>query len=119
MLAITGIVLVSAVSVTEAPLPQNVSIGQLVNFTCTTTSSHDVIAWSTTPNVVATSTVIQSLPDGGKLSVLSFTALLEHNNTIVRCIVVSQITIINTALLLVQGESICIQIIISLNLHTV
>ena len=114
MLAITGIVLVSAATVTEAPLPQNVSIGQLVNFTCATTNNHDVIAWSTNPNVIATSVVIQSLPDGGKLSVLSFTALLEHNNTIVRCIVVSQITTINTALLLVQGESIYIQIYLSI-----
>ena len=53
---------------------------------------------------------------------LSFTALLEHSDTTVRCIVTDPNTAagtINTALLLVQGESICIQIIISFNLHTV
>ena len=84
MLAITGIVLVSAATVTEAPLSQNVSIGQLVSFTCATTKGQDIITWSTNPNAVATSVVIQSLPDGGKLSVLSLTALLEHSDTTVR-----------------------------------
>ena len=79
MLAITGIVLVSAVTVTEAPLSQNVSVGQLGDFTCATTNSQDIIIWSTNPNVIATNVVIQSIPDGGKQSVLSFTALLEHN----------------------------------------
>ena len=94
MLAITGIVLVSAVTVTEAPLSQNVSVGQLGDFTCATTNSQDIIIWSTNPNVIATNVVIQSIPDGGKQSVLSFTALLEHNNTIVRCIVIDPITTI-------------------------
>ena len=83
MLAITGIVLVSAATVTEAPIPQNVSIGQPVNFTCATTNSQDIITWNTNPNVMLTKIVVQILPGGGERSVLSFTALLEHNNTIV------------------------------------
>ena len=40
-------------------------------------------------------------------SVLSFTALLEHSNTIVRCIVINLNTVVstvNSALVLVQGE---------------
>ena len=112
----------SAAIVTEAPLPQNVSIGQLVDFTCATTNSQDIITWSTIPNIDTASTALQSLPGGGIRSVLSFTALLEHSDTTVRCIVTDPNTAagtINTALLLVQGESICIQIIISFNLHTV
>ena len=117
MFAITGLVLVSDATVTEAPLSQNVSIGQLVDFNCATTNSQDIISWSTNPNAVATSVVIQSLPGGGTRSVLSFTALLEHSDTSVRCIVIDLNTAastINSALLLVQGESICIQIYLSI-----
>ena len=117
MLAITGIVLVSAAIVTEATLPQNVSIGQLVNFTCATTNSHDIITWSTNPNIDTITIALQSLPDGGKISVLSFTALLEHNNTTVRCIVTdlnTAVSTVNSALLLVQGKSIWIQIYLSI-----
>ena len=114
MLAITGIVLVSAATAIEAPLPQNVSIGQLVNFTCATTNSQNIITWSTIPNIDTATTALQSLPGGGKRSVLSFTALLDHNTTTVRCIVTDPNTAASTiysALLLVQGKSICIQII--------
>ena len=44
---------------------------------------------------------------------LSFTALLQHNSAILRCIVTDPNTAVSTiysALLLVQGKSICIQI---------
>ena len=114
MLAVTGLVLVSAATVTEAPIPQNVSVGQVVDFTCATTNSQDIITWSTIPNIYTATTALQSLPGGGTRSVLSFTALLEHSNTIVRCIFTDPNTAastINSALLLVQGKSICIQII--------
>ena len=113
----------SAATVTEAPLSQNVSVGQVVDFPCATTNSQDIITWSTNPNIDTASTALHSLPDGGKRSVLSFTALLEHSDTSVRCIVVNLNTAASTiysALLLVQGESFCIQIItVSFNLHTV
>ena len=102
----------NAATVTEAPLPQNVSIGQLVNFTCATTNSQDIITWSTNPNIDTATTALQSLPGGGKRSVLSFTALLQHNSATVRCIVTDPNTAagtINIALLLVQGKSICLQ----------
>ena len=91
----------SAVTVTEAPLSQNVSIGQVADFTCATTNSQNFITWNTNLNVMLTKIVVQILPDGGERSVLSFTALLEHNNTIVICIVINQITTISTINLLV------------------
>ena len=100
----------SAATVTEAPLPQNVSIGQLVDFTCATTNSQDIITWSTIPNIDTATTALQSLPGGGIRSVLSFTALLEHSDTTVRCIVTDPNTAAGTvksALVLVQGESFC------------
>ena len=109
-----GILYINAATVTEAPLPQNVSIGQPVNFTCATTNSQDIITWSTIPNIDTATTALQSLPGGGIRSVLSFTALLEHSDTTVRCIVTDPNTAagtIKSALVLVQGESFCIQIL--------
>ena len=102
----------SAVTLSEPLLPQNVSIGQPVNFTCATTNSPDIITWSTIQNIGIATTALQSLPDGGIRSVLSFTALIEHSDTTVRCIVTDPNTAVSTiysALLFVQGKSIWIQ----------
>ena len=98
---------VGAATVTEAPIAQNVSVDQIVKFTCATTNSQDLISWITTPHIAAT-IASQNIHGGGIRSVLSFTALLEHSNTIVRCIVTDLNTVVSTvysALLLVQGES--------------
>ena len=79
----------------------------MVNFVCATTNSHDIISWSTIPNIDTATTAFQNFPGGGIRSVLTLTALLEHSNTIVRCLVTDPITAsstIHSALLLVQGE---------------
>ena len=107
LLVITGIILVSAATVSKAPTPQNVTVGKIVKFNCATTNSQDIITWSTTPNIGIATVATQLFPDGGRRSVLSFTALLEHGNTIVRCIVTDINTVVSTihsALVLVQGE---------------
>ena len=64
---------VSAATVSEAPIAQNVSVDQIVNFTCATTNSHDIIAWNTIPNIGTTSIAVQDVPGGGKRSVVSST----------------------------------------------
>ena len=108
VLYITGIVLESAATVAEAPIAQNVSAGQTANFPCATTNSQEIITWNTIPNIGTTTIAVQDVPGGGERSVLSFTALLEHSNTVVRCLVTDINTVVSTvysALLLVQGES--------------
>ena len=77
----------------------------MVVFTCATNSSEDIVTWSTVPDVSVTPKTTH-LPGNGMRSNLSVTALAEHNNTIVRCVVfdmTTQSSIINEAILLVQG----------------
>ena len=85
---------------------QNVSVGQIVNFICVSAKSSDVITWNTMPNIESTTIMIENLPGGQTRSVLRFTALQEHNNTNVRCIITDPNTstgTISNALLLIQG----------------
>ena len=82
-------------------------MGQLVDFTCATAIGEYFITWSTMPTVGSTDTTTTDLPGGGQHSVLRFTALKEHNNTYVRCIITNintSASTFNNALLLVQGN---------------
>ena len=95
-------------TISEVPMSQNVSAGQTVELACATTSAADIISWTHTP-IESTTKKIVDLPGGGHRSLLRFTASLNHSDTIIRCIVTNQdtsISVINTAHLLVQGESV-------------
>ena len=88
------------------PVSQNVSAGHMVKFTCATEKNGDIITWSTVPDVGLVTPLTTGLPGGRLLSALAFTALPDHSNTIVRCIVTDPntgISTIKSALLLVQG----------------
>ena len=77
-----------------------------MEFICATANNDDIITWSTIPDVGSITPLTTNLPGSGKRSMLTFTALLEHSNTVVRCIVTDPITAtsaIKSALLLVQG----------------
>ena len=78
----------------------------MVEFTCASSNSESIITWKTV-NVESTATITENIPGGGQQSVLRFAALQEHNNTNVRCFITdpnTSISIISTALLLVQGK---------------
>ena len=90
-------------TVIEVPVSQNASAGQMVEFSCATDNSQEIITWNTMPHIPQPHTKKMSLPAGGKRSVFMITAV---NNTHVMCIVTDTNTangMINTALLLVQG----------------
>ena len=95
-----------ASSVIEVPMSQNVSAGQTVELACAAASSADIITWSP-GNIQSTTTRMESLSGGGQRSLLNFTALVDNNNTMIRCLVTDHntyITTIKSAYLLVQGE---------------
>ena len=93
-------------SVIEVPMSQNVSAGQTVELACAAASSADIITWSP-GNIQSTTTNIEFLSGGGKRSLLKFTALVDNNNTMIKCLVTdhnTNISTINSAYLLVQSE---------------
>ena len=89
----------------ETPQSQNVSAGQEVNFTCTTSRSDSTIAWSYSKNFGPVTLIDSMLPGGGTHSTRRFTASVDHNQSTVTCIVFSGGSTAEnyTALLLVQG----------------
>ena len=88
-------------TVIETPLSQSVSAGQEVQFNCT--SNDSAIAWAFSKNVGLFTQHETMLPGGGVRSVRRFTALVEHNQTVITCGVLGT-TESYTALLLVQGN---------------
>lgn len=102
------LVFVTVASETYNSLSQNVSEGQLAEFTCITTNSGAVITWSIIPPEVGSTTRTDSTPSsGGKKSVLRFTAFADNNQTTVRCVVTDINTLLSNifqGVLLVQGE---------------
>ena len=79
----------------------------MVEFSCATPDSEAYLSWDTMPDVGTTTEMVTSLPGGGELSVLSFTAAAQHNNTEIKCIAVDLPRVNrSTALLLVQGKPI-------------
>ena len=76
---------------------------------CATTNVGDGIAWVIVPPTPS-DTNSEIIVGGGKRSVLRFTALLNHSELMVQCIVTditipsNPITIFNQATVLVQGE---------------
>ena len=90
----------SSATVVEAPLSQNVSAEQEVQFNCT--SNDSAIAWAFSKNVGLLTSIEMMLPGGEIRSTRRFTASVEHNQTTVTCGVFGK-TESYTALLLVQG----------------
>ena len=89
----------------ETPQSQNVSAGQEVEFTCTTSSSDSTIGWAFSKNFGSVTLIDLMLPGGGTHSTRRFTASIDHNQSTVTCIVISGGTTESyTALLLVQGK---------------
>ena len=94
----------AALILSVTPKSRNVSEGTMVEFYCATPDSGATLGWNTMPNVGAISLVGTLLPDGGKQSIMSFTATAQHNNTLVKCVAVKTPSANqSTALLLVQG----------------
>ena len=92
-------------TVVETPQSQNVSAGQELEFTCTTSSSESIVAWTLSANVGPVSSHDVMLPGGGTCSTRRFTASVAQNQSTVTCIVVIGSTAESyTALLLVQGN---------------
>lgn len=90
------------------PQSQNVTAGEMVVLGCATTNVGDGIAWIVvppTPNDINTEIV-----GGGKRSVIRFTALLNHSEVMVHCIVTditipsNPMNIFKQATVSVQGE---------------
>ena len=87
------------------PQSQNVSLGQTVEFTCSTTNPGSTITWSTVPyaamNAAMNTTVTFPF---GKFSVLRFNASVD---TTVTCIVITGATKQSySAIVLVQSNNI-------------
>ena len=95
----------SSATVVETPQSQNVSAGQEVEFTCSTSSSASTIGWAFSTNYGSVTSIDSMLPGGGTHSTRRFTASVDHNQSTVTCIVViGGTTESYTALLLVQGS---------------
>ena len=92
-------------AVVETPSSKNISANQIVEFTCTTNSSDEIISWTTLPDV-GTITSFTHDTGGGIHSVMRFFASADHSGTTVLCIVsgTAPIATIKEALLLVQGN---------------
>ena len=95
----------TSATVVETPQSQNVSAGQEVEFTCTTSSSESIVAWTLSANVGSVSSHDVMLTGGGTRSIRRFTALVDHNQSTLTCIVIIGSTAESySALLLVQGN---------------
>ena len=91
-------------TVTEVPVSQNASAGQLVVFSCATNDSNQFVTWDTVPHIGNDIEMEESFPTGGERSVIVFTAMRDTN---VICVVVNTVlnnVTINSANLLVQGK---------------
>ena len=89
------------------PESRNVSEGMIVEFSCATPDSGVFLNWQTKPlNVdIGYKLLVFTPPEGGKLSLLSFTATAQHNNISIMCLAVKvPNSNQSTALLLVQGK---------------
>ena len=109
ILGLVGIICHTGATVAETPQSQNVSAGQEVEFTCATedNNSASTIAWAFSTNFgVVRFSNDSSTSEGGTHSIIRFTASAAHNQSTVRCIVVSGGTASESyiALLLVQGN---------------
>ena len=98
---------------TTTPESRNISEGKIASFSCATQNSGVFLSWQTIPpNIDVGTPVVSTPPEGGKLSVLSFTATAQHNNLSIICNAVKvPSSNQSTALLLVQGK------LIQLNCH--
>ena len=96
----------AGISLSVVPQSRNVSEGKLVEFSCATPDTGVNFSWKTIPHVVTTTINNTLLPDGGKLSSLSFNATAQHNNTLIKCLAIKvpNVNQSTAALLLVQGK---------------
>ena len=105
LIVVAGIGVFAAVS--EVPLDKNASTGQTVEFACATNTSSELVTWKV-PSVSGQLIILKinetMLPGGGERSVIRFLAM---SNTNVSCFVThshTSISIVRSALLLVQGK---------------
>ena len=84
-------------------MAKNASTGQTVEFAGATNTSSELVTWKLVPSVGQVSLIETPLSGGGERSVIRF---LATSNTIVSCLVTNSdtsLSIIHSALLLVQG----------------
>ena len=95
----------AVIILSTTPESRNVSEGKIVEFSCATPDSGVNLGWITIPpNVDIGTGVVSTPPEGGKLSVLSFTATAQHNNVCIICFAFKYLSSNQSgAILLVQG----------------
>ena len=91
----------------QVPAYRNVSAGSIVQFFCATPYSMVILSWSGVTG--AASVQSTQLPNGGRMTSLTFSATAEHNGTSVVCTgggVLNErgVLVKASALLLVQGK---------------